>query len=449
MGHPHPAQFVRILRAAQASSKVLAIASNLQCSVCAQTHTPVPHHRSASLPSSCLGFNQVIGVDLFFVQGIDGEGQGFWGSPQTDQGKEFVGAEFSERLGTDGTVHEVTPTDAPWQNGRTERHGGTVKLMLTRARISQPPQDKELEEILCATVHAKNAYSLVGGYSPHQRKFGVDEWREVDIADMSALEAGDETLLRSMHICKAAQESFHFVDASARVRRSILSGPRPVRQYQHGDQVCFWRREGDVQAFRHEHAHTHWHGPALIVGHHRSKVWLSCRGHLWLCAPEQVRDATREEQLAHDRVTQDLLEAARELRVEGTGYQDLSEIQSSEPATSAWLARPFDANKDQPGDMQEGLSDTREEVIPEPPNTDVEENISRSRTRRSGAQRVHRSRSRSRGESLLCLDTTSDDQALLPVAGIFGQLQRQTYDKGPKAEVRKRKEVNIVPTGSR
>eukprot|EP00971_Amphidinium_carterae_P350976 6491835-Amphidinium_carterae.1 len=154
MGHPHPAHFVRILRAAQASTKVLAIASNLQCSICAQTNTPVPHHKSASLP--CLGRRR----------------------RRTD-----------ERLGTDGTHHEVTPTDAPWQNGRTKRHGGTVKLMLTRARMSQPPKDKEeLEELLCATVHAKNAFSLVGGYSPHQRVFGTqlqlpggnlgDEWRE-------------------------------------------------------------------------------------------------------------------------------------------------------------------------------------------------------------------------------------------------------------------------------
>eukprot|EP00971_Amphidinium_carterae_P341058 6479678-Amphidinium_carterae.1 len=68
--------------------------------------------------------------------------------------------------------------------------------------------------------------------------------------------------------------------------------------------------------------------------------------HLWLCAPERVRDVTREERLAHDHVTQDLLEAARELRVEGTGYQDLSEVRSIEPATSARLARPDDEVED-------------------------------------------------------------------------------------------------------
>eukprot|EP00971_Amphidinium_carterae_P005970 117735-Amphidinium_carterae.2 len=62
-------------------------------------------------------------------------------------------------------------------------------------------ENKELEASLCATVHTRNAFALVGGYSPHQRVFGTqiqvpggnlsDEWREVDIAAVSAVEAGD------------------------------------------------------------------------------------------------------------------------------------------------------------------------------------------------------------------------------------------------------------------
>eukprot|EP00971_Amphidinium_carterae_P214901 4264656-Amphidinium_carterae.1 len=71
------------------------------------------------------------------------------------RGGELVG-EFCERLETDGSVHEINPADAPWQNGRTEHHGGTVKLMITiitRARISLPPRTnkEDLEELLVAT----------------------------------------------------------------------------------------------------------------------------------------------------------------------------------------------------------------------------------------------------------------------------------------------------------
>eukprot|EP00971_Amphidinium_carterae_P136554 2705566-Amphidinium_carterae.1 len=78
---------------------------------------------------------------------------------------------------------------------------------------------------------------------------------------MPALEAGDLTLAHTMEIRKAAREAFHFVDSSVRVRGGILSGPRPIRHYQARDQVYFWRREGDAQAFRRKHA-----GPALVIG---------------------------------------------------------------------------------------------------------------------------------------------------------------------------------------
>eukprot|EP00971_Amphidinium_carterae_P086631 1714404-Amphidinium_carterae.1 len=235
---------------------------------------------------------------------------------------------------------------------------------------------------------------------------------------MSALEAGDETLLRAMQIRKAAQEAFHFVDASARVRRSILSGPRPVRHFD---------------------------------GHHRSKGWISFRGNLWLCAPEQVRDSTREEQLAHDRVTQDLLETARELRVEGIGYQDLSEARSSEPVTFARLARPYDATEDLPSDMQD--EEVLAQMIPE-----VTEHVSRSSEQGSGAQRTHRSRSRGREEeSLFCTSASGDDQVIQGYLDEYSALWGCSFEAvdlaewcymtgdGPltKAEVKKRKEVNF------
>eukprot|EP00971_Amphidinium_carterae_P113979 2258445-Amphidinium_carterae.1 len=498
MGHPHSAQFMRILRSAGASSKVLAIAKDLRCSICQQTHTPVPHHMSAAMP--CIGFNQVVGVDLFFIQGPEGDGQipvlsmicwgtlmhvcvllkdktskrvrkayrrnwlRVFGPPRkvvSDQGGEFMGAEFCERLETDGSVHEVTPADAPWQNGRTERHGGTVKLMLTRARMTLPPRNRdELEELLVATVQAKNAYTLVGGFSPFQRVFGTqlhlpggnfgDEWREHEIATMSAIEAGDAALARTMEMRRAAREAFQFVDSSSRVRRSILSGPRPVKQFQPGDQVYFWRREGDPQAFRHEHAHAHWHGPALIVGHHRSKVWLSFRGHLWLCAPEQVREATREERLAHDHVTQDLLEAARELRVEGIGYQDMSEVRSTEPATSARLARPYDEMED----AQDMMPVPAEEHPVQPDTMTTAEGPTEVRGR--SEHRQHRSRSRGRAESLLCIKDDVEDEVLQEYLREYSTLWSCSFgapdeaewcyitgEAMTKAEVKKRKEINF------
>ena len=89
---------------------------------------------------------------------------------------EFAGKEFSGRLETDGTEHEQVATDAPWQNGKTERHRGTLKLMVCKARLATPLETSEdLEEHLQQSRVAKIgiALTLVGGYSSQQRVVGM------------------------------------------------------------------------------------------------------------------------------------------------------------------------------------------------------------------------------------------------------------------------------------
>ena len=372
MGHPHQAQYLRILSRAGASPLVLEQAKLIRCSICDEQKNPSPPRQSALMP--CAGFNQVVGVDVFHLQGCqDGENivlnlvdwgtlyqvcvplkqatarrirkayRRSWlrnfGAPQRlicDQGTEFQGQEFSTHLEGDGTLLEVTPTDSPWQNARTERHGGTVKLMFSKARLGLKLANREeREELLQACNTAKNRYSLVGGFSPYQRVFGTqlrilggnigEENDPADIAVRSALEAGDQNLLRSLQIRTEAREAFHYVDSSARVRRAILSGPRPMRRFHSGEIVFFWRREGDAQAFRHEHAHSHWHGPAVVVSHLKSKIWISFRGHLWLCSPEQLRPASEEEKLAASPLVQDLITSARDLQSVGASFRDITE----------------------------------------------------------------------------------------------------------------------------
>eukprot|EP00971_Amphidinium_carterae_P045555 896617-Amphidinium_carterae.2 len=204
-----------------------------------------------------MGFNQAVGVDLFFIQGVDGTGQVpvlsmlCWGTlPHvcvvlkdktakrvrkayrrnwlnfrvfqppckliSDQGGEFVGAEFCERLETDGTFHEIVLADALWQNGRTERHGGVVKFTPTRARMSLPPNIKRILKSFLLPLFTRRTLIVLLEVliSPTQRVFGTqipilggnfgDEWKEHNLSTMSALEAGDVTLGKAMEIRKAA-----------------------------------------------------------------------------------------------------------------------------------------------------------------------------------------------------------------------------------------------------
>ena len=272
MGHPHGEQFCRILRQAGASERVISLAKDLRCSVCQQCRPPRPPRVSAA--SLNVAFNSVVGLDVFHVQGVQDGTQmhvlnmldwgtlyqvcvpikdvsarrvrkayrRYWlrvfGVPDrvvTDQGSEFVGAEMSERIESDGSYHELTPSESPWQNGRTERHGGVVKMMVTKARMSTPPNNiEELEEIVAACCQAKNQFSLSGGFSPAQRVFGTQlrvpgsnfpvEQRGTDYGVMSALEGNDPALQQSFRIRQAAREAFHHLDSSSRVKKPFFLG---------------------------------------------------------------------------------------------------------------------------------------------------------------------------------------------------------------------------------
>ena len=44
-----------------------------------------------------------------------------------DQGKEFVGTQFEEVTNANSILLHIIDVRAPWQNGRTERHGDIYK----------------------------------------------------------------------------------------------------------------------------------------------------------------------------------------------------------------------------------------------------------------------------------------------------------------------------------
>eukprot|EP00971_Amphidinium_carterae_P296959 5899467-Amphidinium_carterae.2 len=78
MEHPSREQFIRILRNSGASERVLQMARDLKCSVCQQMVLPDSQRRGAVVP--CVGFNQMVGADLFFLAGSDPEDDFFLSS---------------------------------------------------------------------------------------------------------------------------------------------------------------------------------------------------------------------------------------------------------------------------------------------------------------------------------------------------------------------------------
>ena len=45
----------------------------------------------------------------------------------TDQGPEFIGHEFANYVGDNGCLHHYIDSQSPWQQGRTERAGESLK----------------------------------------------------------------------------------------------------------------------------------------------------------------------------------------------------------------------------------------------------------------------------------------------------------------------------------
>ena len=92
-----------------------------------------------------------------------------------DQGSEFAGA-FSELVERWGAVAEVTPTEASWQAGTIERHGGVLEDILRLAVEKQHVEGlDEMRLTALFAAQAKNRRVDRTGHSARERVFGAPE----------------------------------------------------------------------------------------------------------------------------------------------------------------------------------------------------------------------------------------------------------------------------------
>ena len=164
-GHPSREEFLRALRLSRARSEVLNfVRREFECPACAAKGHPPKPRMPAALPRT-FRFNETLGVDLFEIESPDGTNITFcnmvcWGTLYqlcipildktaatvskciterwiqyfgpplviiADQGKEFVGTHFKKFTNAHSILLHIIDERAPWQNGRTERHGDIYK----------------------------------------------------------------------------------------------------------------------------------------------------------------------------------------------------------------------------------------------------------------------------------------------------------------------------------
>ena len=99
----------------------------------------------------------------------------YFGTPDvmiTDGGPEFPG-DFAQSGEYAGIPQVIVDADAPWQNGKCERHGGLVKDLLAKGLETEvvcTPDD--LVDFLAEIVSLKNRRGNRGGFTPYQVVIG-------------------------------------------------------------------------------------------------------------------------------------------------------------------------------------------------------------------------------------------------------------------------------------
>ena len=373
LGHPSKEDFIRALRMARARTEVIKfVKEEFKCDLC-EAHQLPKAARPATLPKSFQPA-KVVGVDVVYMpsekarknvpvlnivdwgtcyqmlepleEGTTAEqiwrsfmrswGRTF-GIPEiavVDQGREFMGS-FSKKLNESGSIVRTIGARSPWQQGRTERHGGLAKGMLQRVLDQTSPTTRE-EWCSCIfeVEKAKNRLYNRSGYSPAQRQIGMN----IRIpGSLSSDDPYDAVLMRStatgdiqrlLEIRESAMESFIKHSSTEVIRRAGRARPRVKKEFALGEKVFVFRkplpRKGDLPDA--EARKAVWCGPGTVIMSEGPNVWISMRGEMWKCSKEQVRSSTAEEEEAYGLLEEEFRELRNELGRKGSkrAFKDIS-----------------------------------------------------------------------------------------------------------------------------
>eukprot|EP00435_Cladocopium_sp_Y103_P027341 s2384_g6.t1 len=248
----------------------------------------------------------------------------------TDLGREFKGV-FELGAELDATFIEPSSLEMPTQRSITERAGRSFKEVLSRTMMQLSCNTYEewinivdIVNMTCNRLMNKSGFSPIQrvlGYTPRVPG-GLMTGGSTDLS-IASRRGGDLQVQRSEEIRLAAAKAFHEADASQSLRNALQGGPRPVRDFEVGQLVYFWRKGTDGPK---KNRPSFWRGPGrVILTSPPSTVWLSFRGYVVKAAPEQLRLATEEEKFTLTGWINDLTGTREELeKYPRQGYLDLT-----------------------------------------------------------------------------------------------------------------------------
>lgn len=256
-----------------------------------------------------------------------------------------AGKEFSEKLmqkaASQGIVTHQIAAKAPWQQGRTERHGAHYKDLLQKARAETVVSSSEELKMLMNEVElAKNRFSNRSGYSPIQRQIG--QWPRMagsgitdDLVDVSVMEAavGDD-MERLLEMRRIAQKAFVEHNARKIAQKLRQARSRVPQSFSAGDYVYVYRvphqrkrKVGGPDGVDRTVGKPYWVGPGTVVTVDGASLWISMFGQLWKAVREQCRVATNPEKQGIEIILSDCKELVEEYRKTSNraGFRDLTD----------------------------------------------------------------------------------------------------------------------------
>ncbi|CAE7943636.1 unnamed protein product [Symbiodinium sp. KB8] len=330
LGHPDRATFLRALKNAGVKVEYLKwVRKGFECPICTQQKRPASQ-RPAHVAARSMPFNEVVGLDLFFLDRRIFLNMVCWGTDfqlveligdkssstvatafaqswlahygppamvTCDQGTEFTGQDFVNLMSDNATVGHFTDTASPWQNSRTEKAGGVFKSRL--AKVCQETAittEQDLKIAIAETAMMHNKYYDRGGFTPHQRVFGSSlrfpsTLLSDDQVDREYLnDTQTNHMIKTRKIREAAMKAWTEYQDFQAVTRAVKSNTRTIDQLplKVGGRVYVWRRTPEFRG---------WSGPGGVIQitENGRSLWISLRGYLLKTSKEQIRQATSEE----------------------------------------------------------------------------------------------------------------------------------------------------------
>lgn len=371
LGHPSREDFVRCLRLGGADEQAVLGARHLQCSTCARLVKP-KLARPARVQHTG-DFNDDVGMDIVDIHDCDGVKYKALSivelnttfqvvrviqdrSPETiqkafnDSWVSWAGAplrvvldadggfegELSQMLRAYGSHTSVSASQSAWQCGRTERRGGWWKEMWQRTVQDQNISGLAEVEMASGLVSAaKNTLRRRCGFSPCQWVFGRDPKLPGCLVDHAqdigahSLAEYNTSIGRRFAIQTAARKAFVEMQNDDTLRRSLLRRTRVHRGlFSPGDRVFYWRDPTKGRAVgSNSRSAGGWKGPAVVIGHEGTNVWVSHHGRALLSSSEHLRMAVVEEMWAPNIDEQDLeaqvTKLAQLLKKDAATYEDI------------------------------------------------------------------------------------------------------------------------------